>query len=102
MATPRNQIGFECEFVEDPPQWLQTECPICLQILPEPYQVTCCGKSFCRQCMYSEGQKVTTSLALAVNKIILMITPTRGSNSHSMDSKSTVSTKKMVVNGWEN
>ena len=37
--------------MEDPPQWLQTECPVCLQILREPYQVTCCGKSFCRQCI---------------------------------------------------
>ena len=43
--------GFECEFLEDPPQWLQTECPICLHILREPYQVTCCGKSFCRLCI---------------------------------------------------
>ena len=51
MATPRNQVGFECEFVQDPPQWLQTECPICLHILREPYQVTCCGKSFCRLCI---------------------------------------------------
>ena len=51
MATPRNQVGFEYEFVEDPSQWLQIECPICLQILQEPYQVTCCGKSFSRQCI---------------------------------------------------
>ena len=51
MVTPRNQVGFESEFVQDPPQWLQTECPICLLILREPYQVTCCGKSFCRLCI---------------------------------------------------
>ena len=51
MAVSKNQVGFECEFVEDPPQWLQIECPVCLQILHEPYQVTCCGKSFCKQCI---------------------------------------------------
>ena len=43
--------GFECEFVEKPPSVLQTECPICLQILREPYQVICCGKSYCRVCI---------------------------------------------------
>ena len=51
MAVSKNQVEFECEFMEDPPQWLQTECPVCLHILQEPYQVTCCGKSFCRQCI---------------------------------------------------
>ena len=51
MAISARNVGFECEFVEAPPQWLQTECPICLHILREPYQVTCCGKSFCRQCI---------------------------------------------------
>ena len=51
MAASKDQVGFECEFVDDPLQWLQTECPICLQVLREPYQVTCCGKSFCRQCI---------------------------------------------------
>ena len=51
MAMLKNQVGFECEFVDEPPQYLQTECPVCLQILREPYQVTCCGKSFCRQCI---------------------------------------------------
>ena len=50
MAT-LGRIGFECKFLEDPPQWLQTECPVCLHILREPYQVTCCGKSFCRLCI---------------------------------------------------
>ena len=51
MAISARTVGFECEFVEEPPQWLQTECPICLHVLREPYQVTCCGKGFCRQCI---------------------------------------------------
>ena len=51
MAVSKNQVGFECEFVEAPVEYLQSECPICLHILREPYQVTCCGKSFCRLCI---------------------------------------------------
>ena len=43
--------GFECEFVEKPPVAFQFECPICLLVLREPYQVTCCGKSFCKECI---------------------------------------------------
>ena len=43
--------GNECEFVEKPPKaFPQYECPICLLILREPYQATCCGKSFCKKC----------------------------------------------------
>ena len=26
-------------------------CPICLQVLREPYQVTCCGVNFCKKCI---------------------------------------------------
>ena len=43
--------GFDCEFVEKPPKIFQTDCPVCLLILCEPYQVTCCGKSFCKECI---------------------------------------------------
>ena len=33
------------------PQELQTDCPICLVVLREPFQVMCCGYSFCRTCI---------------------------------------------------
>ena len=43
--------GFECEFVEKPPKAFQSECPVCLLVLRNPYQATCCGYSFCRVCI---------------------------------------------------
>ena len=43
--------GFSCEFVEKPPKAVQSECPVCLQVLREPYQTTCCGKSYCQVCI---------------------------------------------------
>ena len=43
--------GFECEFVKEPPSVIQTNCPVCLLVLHEPSQVTCCGKSYCRSCI---------------------------------------------------
>ena len=47
-----NRGGFDCEFVERPPEHLlQSECPVCLLIIRDPYQVTCCGYSFCRSCI---------------------------------------------------
>ena len=43
--------GFNCEFVLTPPEhFLQFECPVCLQIIRDPYQFTCCGYSFCHTC----------------------------------------------------
>ena len=43
--------GFECEFVEPPPKFFRTECPVCLHILREPHQATCCGNNFCQNCL---------------------------------------------------
>ena len=43
--------GYDCEFVEIPPKVVQTECPVCLQIIQEPYQADCCGYAFCRECI---------------------------------------------------
>ena len=44
--------GYECEII-DPPAWaeaLQTNCPICLQVLRDPQQ-THCGHTFCEICI---------------------------------------------------
>lgn len=57
--------GFEVEFV-DPPKELQSECPICLQVLSEPYQATCCGNSFCKSCI--ERQKNNNGLCPTCNQ----------------------------------
>ena len=47
---PEQRGGYDCDFVETP-QELQADCPICLVVLREPFQVTCCGNSFCRTCI---------------------------------------------------
>ena len=46
-----HRVGYDCEFVERPPKAFQCECPVCLLILREPHQVTCCGYSFCATCV---------------------------------------------------
>lgn len=39
-------------FVNDPPDFLQIECPVCLQImLNETLLTNCCGRHFCGSCM---------------------------------------------------
>lgn len=44
------QVGFTCAFIS-PPKELTTDCPICLYILREPYQATCCGSTYCHSCI---------------------------------------------------
>ena len=51
MARRQLLSGYDCEFIEKPPKPFQYECPVCLLILREPYQATCCGYSFCRACI---------------------------------------------------
>ena len=43
--------GFACVFVAEPPEAVQSECSVCRLILRDPYQVSCCGYSFCRDCI---------------------------------------------------
>ena len=49
--SPAAKVGFDCEFVERPPKAVQADCPVCLLVLREPHQVTCCGYAFCRVCI---------------------------------------------------
>jgi len=51
LKTSHEGGEYACEFVEKPPQFLQTECSVCLQILCEPHIVSCCSYSFCRSCI---------------------------------------------------
>ena len=48
--TALDRGGYDCKFVERPKE-LEADCPICLLILREPFQVACCGNSFCRSCI---------------------------------------------------
>ena len=46
-----NRGGYDCDFVEKPPEAIQTDCPVCLLILKEPCLISCCGHKFCRECI---------------------------------------------------
>ena len=46
--------GYECAgFVELPQKGFQYECPICLLILREPHENSCCGYNYCKTCLDS-------------------------------------------------
>ena len=44
-------VGYSCEFVEDVPKEIQTDCSICLHVLKDPQMVGCCCYSFCNSCI---------------------------------------------------
>ena len=52
MAQKCKQEGYDCQLVSQPPsEELQTECPVCLHVIREPFLVDCCGYSYCRACI---------------------------------------------------
>ena len=51
VKTTKQRGGFDCEFTINPPEALQVDCPVCLLVLREPYQISCCGYAFCRTCI---------------------------------------------------
>ena len=54
MAVQREAVaGYNCEFVDEIPKELQTECSICLHVLRDPHMVECCGYRFCGGCIES-------------------------------------------------
>ena len=90
--------GFECEFTEKPPKAVQSECPVCLLVLREPYQAMCCGYSFCKVCI----EKIKESfLALVATQADSTAFPTKDCNDLCMISKSSVLTKPKAVSGRE-
>ena len=42
---------FATDLVDKIPSAFQIECPVCLQILKRPFQVQCCGKNICSNCI---------------------------------------------------
>ena len=42
---------FATDLVDEIPSAFQIECPVCLQILKKPFQVQCCGKNICYNCI---------------------------------------------------
>lgn len=51
MASPSTGYSESVKFVQMPPEELQTECSICLQVLSQPRMVNCCGNRFCAGCI---------------------------------------------------
>ncbi len=45
--------GYSCQFINEIPEEIQTECPICLLTLRDPHMVDCCGYRFCHSCIQS-------------------------------------------------
>ncbi|XP_011408071.1 PREDICTED: TNF receptor-associated factor 3-like, partial [Amphimedon queenslandica] len=45
----------ELLFVEEVPEQMEIECPVCFNILTDPHQVSCCGNNVCESCI--EGIK---------------------------------------------
>ena len=41
----------ELSFVNELPEHVEIECPVCRSILTDPYLVSCCGHNFCRACI---------------------------------------------------
>ncbi len=46
-----NVVGYDCEFVQRPPDFLQTDCSVCLPVLRSAHISTCCGHNFCKECI---------------------------------------------------
>ena len=92
--------GIECEFVEKPPKAFQSECPICLLVLREPYQATCCGKSFCKECI--ERVKANNQDCPTCNDKNLNLFNNKGLQQSLNDfEKSTAATRANAVSGEE-
>ena len=46
--------GYDCDFLEPPPDALL--CLICTFVAREPMQTDCCGKLYCKHCLYEHSK----------------------------------------------
>ena len=101
MAKKRPVCGFECEFVEPPPKFFRTECPICLHVLREPCQVSCCGKCFCYECLDRVRDSDDPACPYPARTWTFTISQTSACSRRSMSSKSTARTRARDASGRE-
>lgn len=64
ISTMQSAAGYSCEFVDEIPKEIQTECSICLQVLRQPHIVECCGQRYCESCLKQALQKSNRSCPL--------------------------------------
>ncbi|XP_019858010.1 PREDICTED: TNF receptor-associated factor 4-like [Amphimedon queenslandica] len=41
----------ELSYVKELPEHVEIDCPVCLNVLTDPYIVSCCGHNFCGSCI---------------------------------------------------
>ena len=54
MAAPSKPVGYECEFVDQVPE--DYFCKQCSHVAREPAIATCCGETFCGDCINTSSQ----------------------------------------------
>ncbi len=47
----RNEGGYCCNFVQNPPRLPEFRCPICSLVPRDPHLTTCCGRNACKTCL---------------------------------------------------
>ena len=58
---------YKYHFINPPPD--DVICPLCLDIIEEPYQFTCCGQHICKKCKDKFKQQATTTRTNTSRKI---------------------------------
>ena len=72
MAVKGPSRGYLVEFVEKPPEEIQTDCPICFHVIFEPKLALCCqNQSFCSACI-SNTEEEGKPCPLCSNQIKLV------------------------------
>ena len=71
----QERFGFDCEFIERPPEALQSDCPVCMLVLREPHQVTCCGYAFCQEVVQLKAKQEENQSSLQAIRAHASVVP---------------------------